>query len=126
MATPWNAGPPWRRGTISCQKVVSLTLSLGEDKDTIKFFVDLGATMPGALTGTALVDLRAMNSLPSVSTPEEEDDVALCSMCRSETPPDEIFWCLSRGCDYAFFGVCFECLVGHVCVLDPFDPVLAR
>ena len=49
--------------------------------------------------------MRAMGSGPTVSTPEEVQDAALCSMCRSETPPDDIF-----------FGVCLECLGGHVCV----------
>ena len=38
----------------------------------------------------AVEDLRAMSSWPSISTPEGDDDIAVCSMCRSETPPEEI------------------------------------
>ena len=56
-----------------------------------------------------------------VSAPESEDDIALCSLCRCEIPTDEVFWCLNRGCEYACYGVCFECLTGHVCRVAPVE-----
>ena len=56
-----------------------------------------------------------------VSAPESEDDIALCLMCRCEIPTDEVFWCLNRGCKYACYGVCFECLSGNVCRVAPVE-----
>ena len=56
-----------------------------------------------------------------VSAPESEDDIALCSLCRCEIPTDEVFWCLNQGCEWACYGVCFECLTGHVCRFAPVE-----
>ena len=56
-----------------------------------------------------------------VEAPGSEDTIALCSLCHGEIPTDEVFWCLNRGCEYACYGVCFECLTGHVCRFAPVD-----
>ena len=55
------------------------------------------------------------------SVPMPDEEIALCTMCWEEIHLDDVDWCLNRGCEYAFFGVCFECLVGHVCSFAPDD-----
>ena len=76
--------------------------------------------LPGVVLETSTGTL-AVESRGRFSAPEPEDDIALCWMCRCEIPTDEVFWCLNRGCDYAFYGVCFECLTGHACRFAPVD-----
>ena len=73
----WRArGLTWRGNASDCvaametwdeflPTVDSPTLSGVEAKDTIKFWVDLGSTMPGTLAGTALEDLRAASAWPA-------------------------------------------------------------
>ena len=69
------------------------------------------------VSGSSFGALRA-SAPPLTTTFMDPDELFVCRLCEEDA--EEIYWCLNTGhCRFAFWGICFECWSGHVCVPWP-------
>ena len=72
------------------------------------------------VSGSNFGALRA-SAPPLTTTFMGPDELFVCCLCEEDA--EEIYWCLNTGhCRFAFWGICFECWSGHVCVPWPAPP----
>ena len=69
------------------------------------------------VSGSNFGALRA-SAPPLTTTFMDPDELFVCRLCEEDA--EDIYWCLNTGhCHFAFWGICFECWSGHVCVPLP-------